>query len=428
MNKSLGNLLTLLYGSASSKAIAILSIPIISRLYTPEDFGYFTFFISLITIISAISGLGFPVSLLKYREQWLVNSIVKLCFISSVIVSVFSIVIIFLLIFFDFLILPVPIYVVFLIPICVLLILFIEISVFVKNRDSNFRDISLNSFISSFFSNFTKIFFGYLFFANFTVLLLTTLATNIVQLVVLNYKSAKNLINKCNLQFFDSISIENYRKVFNLLSDFPKFRLPQTLVFYLNSYFVVMFGVFIFNPDEIGQFGLAVAILSGPLALISNSITQIIYPIASNASSCKIKHSKYLVFLKKFGLYSALMMPVVIFLAFEILPLIITFILGSKWLIAADLSVFILISAIGNLFFSPFSSAIVSYGLEKQLFFFELLSVVGKFLIFLFLHFNSDNMDFRNFVILSSLFNFMIYFVFSYFIFFKLKFKGYNNE
>ncbi len=48
------NVLTLMTGSTLSQAIPIAISPILTRLYTPEDFGLYAIFIAIITIFGTI--------------------------------------------------------------------------------------------------------------------------------------------------------------------------------------------------------------------------------------------------------------------------------------------------------------------------------------------------------------------------------------
>lgn len=48
------NVLTLITGTTIAQAIPIAISPILTRIYTPEDFGVFALFVSLVGFISVI--------------------------------------------------------------------------------------------------------------------------------------------------------------------------------------------------------------------------------------------------------------------------------------------------------------------------------------------------------------------------------------
>ena len=51
----LKNIFTLLSGATIAQIIILISIPILTRIYTPEDFGFIAIYLSIANIIAAIS-------------------------------------------------------------------------------------------------------------------------------------------------------------------------------------------------------------------------------------------------------------------------------------------------------------------------------------------------------------------------------------
>src|SRR5690554_194839 len=56
-------MLTLLAGSAAGKIVGLLSIPILTRLYSPEDYGALSIFVSVVTILGPFATLKYTSSL-----------------------------------------------------------------------------------------------------------------------------------------------------------------------------------------------------------------------------------------------------------------------------------------------------------------------------------------------------------------------------
>lgn len=68
-------------GNISAKLIVILSTPIITRLYTPEDYGVFSIFLSITGIAGALATLRYSVTIPIAKGENLADNLLKLCFI-----------------------------------------------------------------------------------------------------------------------------------------------------------------------------------------------------------------------------------------------------------------------------------------------------------------------------------------------------------
>jgi lipopolysaccharide exporter len=61
---------TLSSGTAIAQAIMIGILPILSRLYTPEEFGVFTLFVSIATLVSVGASLSFESMIMLARLSY----------------------------------------------------------------------------------------------------------------------------------------------------------------------------------------------------------------------------------------------------------------------------------------------------------------------------------------------------------------------
>ncbi|MCB1176912.1 MAG: oligosaccharide flippase family protein, partial [Leptospiraceae bacterium] len=67
--KFVKNFLLLFSASGLSQVILILSTPFLSRLYSPADFGLFSFYVAIVTIISSVSTLKFELAILIPKDE-----------------------------------------------------------------------------------------------------------------------------------------------------------------------------------------------------------------------------------------------------------------------------------------------------------------------------------------------------------------------
>ena len=68
-------------GNATAKLIGIIAAPIITRLYTPEDYGIFSVFLSVIGIAGSLATLRYAVTIPIAKEERVADNILKLCFL-----------------------------------------------------------------------------------------------------------------------------------------------------------------------------------------------------------------------------------------------------------------------------------------------------------------------------------------------------------
>ena len=68
------SILTLVTGSSIAQAITLLVTPILSRIYSPADFGVFTFFMAIVGAFALIATLRYEIAImLPKKDQEAVN-------------------------------------------------------------------------------------------------------------------------------------------------------------------------------------------------------------------------------------------------------------------------------------------------------------------------------------------------------------------
>lgn len=79
----------MVFGRITAQSLPILLTPIISRLYSPEDFGTFAVFSTIVSIVALVSSLRYPLSIILPEKK---ESAIKLVFISSLFTLITSII------------------------------------------------------------------------------------------------------------------------------------------------------------------------------------------------------------------------------------------------------------------------------------------------------------------------------------------------
>lgn len=75
-------------GNVTAKLIGIIVAPIITRLYTPEDYGIFSVFLSVVGVVGSIATLRYAVTIPIAKDEKLADNILKLCFLITLSLSI----------------------------------------------------------------------------------------------------------------------------------------------------------------------------------------------------------------------------------------------------------------------------------------------------------------------------------------------------
>src|SRR5690554_3967234 len=76
-------------GNITARLITILLTPVITRLYSPADYGIYNVFMSVIGITGALATLRYSVTIPVARDEKLADNLLKLCFIITLSISIF---------------------------------------------------------------------------------------------------------------------------------------------------------------------------------------------------------------------------------------------------------------------------------------------------------------------------------------------------
>ena len=74
----LKNVITLISGTAISQIIVILISPVLTRLYTPNEFGLFGAFMAIVSIISTFINGRYDLAIIEARESEIAINLMRL--------------------------------------------------------------------------------------------------------------------------------------------------------------------------------------------------------------------------------------------------------------------------------------------------------------------------------------------------------------
>lgn len=320
------SVLVVMSGTAISQLIAMAVMPFLSRNYTPSDFGFLTAFISVFSIIGTfINGKYERVILLARNNQELNNSSI-LCFLSSVLVSVTTLIVVFLgqNVFLDYYTINQDFYNWFyLLPVILFIYGFNVTILSYLNYKQDYKTISISRVVKTLTSTIFSV-LGIYFMKNFGGLILGELIGYVISTLILGKKTV-------GIYNFSSYSFSEVKKLAAKYKTFPIYNIPSDLFNAISSQMPSFFLIAFFGANITGQYALMKKIIDAPISLFSSSILEVFRQKAAEQytkyGSCKdlfIKTAKSL----------AIMSGPPFLVLFIFGPQLFSFFFGKEWYIA----------------------------------------------------------------------------------------------
>ncbi len=266
------NTLIMSSGALINIGISIILYPIITRLYSDEDFGNYGLLFSVITTLGLVATFLYPTGLVipKFRSQF--HSLLKLCFILTG--ASFLVISIWILLFKDSFLFIFKLYNVeeylFLIPIGVVLVSLKTIFLNINVRKKLFKENAFSNVVAGSSLKILNIGYAISFSASGFGLLITHFISIGIQVVTLGLKKMKKDLffsfRSSNSTLFSTA--KEYRK-------YPLNLLPGNIINkYTSDLPILLLGVY-FEAAIAGAYVLAHNILSIPLNVLGLSLSSV---------------------------------------------------------------------------------------------------------------------------------------------------------
>ncbi len=316
------NVVKIFSGFAVVNIISFAVLPVLTRLYSTEDFGNFQLLLSIIITFSVISSLKYEMAIVLPKDECESSHIVVVSLLALLVTTgMYSILffcgITFLLDLLNAKALESYSY---LILVGIFLAGLIQVLNYTLIREKYFGDLSKNRIYQTLLTQGSSICLGLL-NPSFFGLFISQIVGNVLA-VFLVFK--KNILN------YKSIDL---KKLKFYAFKYKKFPLVNTLSVFINTLSlqlpVFMFAKY-YGPEVIGFYMLAKTLLSKPLDLIGGSVSHVYFQAASEAfhKSTSDLLAIYKDTVKKLIIIGIFPAIIVIFLA----PFLIKFILGEMWI------------------------------------------------------------------------------------------------
>jgi len=370
-NRFILNVFTLISGTALSQGIMIGSSPILTRIFSPNEFGIYATYIAIITTISVISSLKYELAIMIPKEDEDANA---LLFISSILVMITSIVVFIIVLFFKNQLInlfPKITSIIWLIPFGILLCGLVQVFNAWVTRNEYFKNLSVSKVILSGGSVISQI-----------TLKTTRLLSNglIVGNIIGNLSALFTLviysIKKRTIRI-KNISRNDMLRNIKKFDNFPKYQSLSVLLNSLSQNLPILMLSFLYSPEIAGFYALTRRVLETPSRFIGQSIRQVYFQQASKIFSL----GKSIKSIFKKTTLNLLFLSVIPFAVLAIISRkLFGFVFGQEWITAGIFAQILMMFTFVAFVNAPAVMSIQILGLQKFSLIYEILLTISRFL------------------------------------------------
>ncbi len=317
------NVLTLMTGSTVAQAIPIVISPMLTRIYTPADFGVFSLFVAIVGFISVVSSARYEQALLVPADDKDAINIFALGFLINAFMSIFLFLVIAMLskeianlfnnkeietwLWFA--------------PLTIFFIGLFNLLTYWNNRKKHYANITKATIIKSIILAISQIVIGTIKSGAAGLV-----GGQILSSIFSNMRLAKALLN--NKKLLKLISKESMMNQAKKYINFPKFQAPHAMLNNLSSNVpTFLFSVF-FGSNIVGFYALATRIVLAPLGILSNASAKVYNQKVSELyNNNEDTYAFTIRFLKAF--IKKIILPLTAIVIFA--PTIFEFVFGENW-------------------------------------------------------------------------------------------------
>lgn len=345
--KAIGRaLLLIMSGSILSQVIVFLSLPIITRLYTPEQFGLLAVYVAIFTMISVVACLRFDIAIPIPKSEEAAVNLAALALMSTLAIAILVLLVLLIVWALDIeFITSIEIWgYAWLLPIGTVFAGLFTTAQFWSIRKQRYYQIGRTRVFQAIVGAATQIVAGLLNIIPIGLLLGHLLMTSV------GFLALFHIAWKKEGQLSKAVTKEGLFETFSKYRDFPKFSVIEGLATNGAQQIAIILVASYSIGAEAGFFFLAIRALSAPVSLVTNAVSQVYLqraPEHLRSGTLRQFTQKILV-----AIAIGFVVPMAIFGYFSV-P-IFEFVFGPEWVKAGEMAV-ILVPAY---LFSGFSASI----------------------------------------------------------------------
>lgn len=318
------NVTTLLSGTAVAQGIVLLLAPVLTRQYSPEEFGVFAYFIAVSEIIAVVATFRYSYAIIIPKKTDTAVSILWLCTLLSLATSTIVLIFVYLLNISGF---TVPFLAIiqqylYFIPLLVFCgAMYISLYAW-HNRNRRYKTIVVARIVNAGGAAVIAVVLG-LFHVGVIGLITGLILSRIIAAFYLFIQALQ-----LDLMVIKSVNKKTVFNAINTYKRFPIFSVPADMVNMLSRQIPVLMLRPLFGPVAIGFYDLCQKVLGSPLSLVGTAVQDVFKIDSAQEYSLKgsCKGTYRLTFLLLTFVASIIFIPIY-FLAPQLFPII----FGPEW-------------------------------------------------------------------------------------------------
>jgi O-antigen/teichoic acid export membrane protein len=400
------NVLTLMTGTTIAQAIPIAITPILTRIYTPEDFGVFALFMAIASIFGTIVNGRYELAIMLPQKDEDAINIFALGFIIAFVISL--ILLILVLVFNNYFVnllgnKEIGVWL-FFIPITVFLVGLWKLLNCFNIRKKQYKDIAKATIIKTIVLSTVQLSIG-LIKSGVTGLI----SGQIISQLFANTKLLSNIIkDKALISKISKVKIISLAKKYQ---DFPKHNAPAALSDSAALELPSILLPKLFGMAMSGYFFLAHKMIAIPSALIGKSIEGVFFQEMSAKKNMRFKCWPFFIKTVKHLFFIGL--PISFFIAL-FGPYLFQIVFGDQWKVSGEIAPYLAIIFLFTFVVSTVSSVFSVSGYIKRGAFWKHLYLITSLSIFAFSMF--VGLKFFEFLFLFTIHEIVLYLIYFYLI------------
>lgn len=375
----------------AAQLISVILIPILSRLYSPEQFGELSLFVSVTGIIAIISTLKLNEAIMLTKSQEEIHKIIGAILFFSISLLIILITLVFISILFSHTVnisIGVGVTLLILLPFNIIGLALYNTNTLYLTKRSLYKNVSYSNINRSLSLNISQLILSV--FKNFNGLLLGNVIGNLI---------GSYHIIKMKKYYLRYVSWKNFKSIIKKYSHFPKFNLPQAILNNTSSALPNLMLIIPFGASSIGLYYMTLKLLNLPTTLVSGVITNLFYQDASEKFNVGENFASY--YLKTIlMLFSIIILPTIIIVIFG--PSLIPIILGPEWSNAAGLIPWIAMWTASIFIYMPATKVIIIQTWQNYALNYNILVFLIRIVILIY---GINFLNFIDTIMVISLFN-----------------------
>ncbi len=410
LNKFIGDSFLMILSSGIAQVILIITTPIITRLYSPTEFGEFTIFSNIAMILIPIINARYDLLIVNTKNDRSANILLQISFLISLLI----------------LLILIPIFAIsaWLYPNFILDFIFIIIMLFLVsltniftnylNKERKYKVLSLINVFRAGSMALLQIIFGLL--ALGSLGLIIGFSLSYIAGITLGYKTFKKHFNIVrDKEETKALFLENKNQLV--------YSTPSILLNSLSFSVVVFFIGILYTNTEVGIYGMAIRVLGIPVTIISLGLSKI---FMQQANDYYIEHGNFRNLLLKFSFILVIVSIILYVPLYLFSEELVNILLGHSWVDAITVIKIVIPLFVMRLIVSTVSLSVIVLQKQQLELILQALFLIGTTATFVIS--KMLNLTFLNFVSINTIVLIVSYVTFFIALYYFAKNKQFKNS